>query len=298
MAKQEQDIGNYPYAHSVLTEIIMKLEEVRAKVPMNMRQAFVLLHSYMLVKIFARRGDHTSMARLLLRLAQNISRFPNHTVQILLSTVIECQRAGLKSSSYEHATTLMRPEYRQQITDQLLRKKIEAIVRRKSAQSEEVPEDLTPCPISAQLILASQLECPTTRDALPMCVITGRHVLLDDFCICPNSKFPAIHSEYVKYIQGESERIAAELAKKGDANGASVDVMDPVLGLPIVANDLKLSTKEEVLKYIQRYNNIIDKSEEVVASDEANAGATKGKSKSSSRSSKARSNGRSRKEKR
>ena len=39
------------------------------------------------------------------------------------------------------------------------------------------------------------------RDALPMCVVTGRHMVLDDWCFCPVSKCPALYSEYVKFIE-------------------------------------------------------------------------------------------------
>ena len=34
-----------------------------------------------------------------------------------------------------------------------------------------------------------------------MCVVTGRHMVLDDWCFCPVSKCPALYSEYVKYIE-------------------------------------------------------------------------------------------------
>ena len=53
-------------------------------------------------------------------------------VPILTSTVIECQRAGLKGSAFGFAAMLMRPEYRQQI-DVKWRKKIEQIVRFETA---------------------------------------------------------------------------------------------------------------------------------------------------------------------
>ena len=52
-----------------------------------------------------------------------------------------------------------------------------------------------------QLIPHTELECPTTRDALPMCVVSGRHMILDDWCFCPNSKCPALYSAYIKYIE-------------------------------------------------------------------------------------------------
>lgn len=55
-----------------------------------------------------RRGDHEGAARMLLRVARNISRFPTHIVAVLTSTVIECQRAGLRNSAFEYASTLMR----------------------------------------------------------------------------------------------------------------------------------------------------------------------------------------------
>ena len=67
-------------------------------------------------------------ARMLIRVANSISKFPTHVVPILTSTVVECQRAGLKNSAFGYAAMLMRPEYRQKI-DAKYKKKIEQIVR-------------------------------------------------------------------------------------------------------------------------------------------------------------------------
>ena len=53
--------------------------------------------------------------------------FPD-IVPILTSTVIECQRSGLKNSSFNFAVMLMRQEYRQQI-DTKWKKKVEQVVR-------------------------------------------------------------------------------------------------------------------------------------------------------------------------
>ena len=52
---------------------------------------------------------------------------------ILTSTVIECQRAGLKQSAFEFASMLMRPEHRSEVNPKFKRK-IEAIVRKRSSQ--------------------------------------------------------------------------------------------------------------------------------------------------------------------
>ena len=67
---------------------------------------------------------HSQAARMLLRIAQNISKFPAHIVPILTSTVIECHRSGLRYSAFNYAAMLMRPEHRQQIDDKY-KKKIE-----------------------------------------------------------------------------------------------------------------------------------------------------------------------------
>lgn len=80
------------------------------------------------VNVNVQQGDHTGAARMLIRVAKNISKFPSHIVPILTSTVIECQRAGLKRSAFEYASMLMRPEYRSQIEPKFKRK-IEALVR-------------------------------------------------------------------------------------------------------------------------------------------------------------------------
>jgi len=49
-------------------------------------------------------------------------------VQILTTTVVECQKAGMNNSAFNFSLLLMRPEYRDQI-DPKYKKKIEALVR-------------------------------------------------------------------------------------------------------------------------------------------------------------------------
>lgn len=289
IAREEQDLGNYPVAHSVLVETIRHLEDAKIKVSLQLRQAFVLLHSYTLVKSMVKRNDHMMAARLLLRVVQNISKFPKHIVPLLTSTVIECQRAGLKASSYEYAATLVRPEYRAMLTDPTLKRKIEAIVRRRSANNEDVPEDMSVCPISETMIPVTQLECPTTRDALPMCVVSGKHMVLDDWCFCPISKFPALYSEYVRYIRDMTRSLlnpaSSAEGNNDDANGPQTDgssnalvvvnneeggdaslldsltAPDPVLGKSVAVKDLVKVSRDEAMKYIQRYNNVVEKKE-------------------------------------
>ena len=92
----------------------------------------------MLVKL----GDHPGAARMLNRVAKNISKFPAHVVPILTSTVIECQRAGMKKTALEYATKLMAPELRPQIAE-AYKRKIETIVRKPDKTETEAGHPLT-----------------------------------------------------------------------------------------------------------------------------------------------------------
>ena len=50
------------------------------------------------------------------------------TIPILVSTVIECQQAGLNKTAFEFAAMLVSPEYRRDLPQQY-KLKIEGIVR-------------------------------------------------------------------------------------------------------------------------------------------------------------------------
>ena len=166
----------------------------------------------------------------------------------------------------------MKPEFRTQI-DVNLKRKIEAIVRRKTASNEEIEDTVSKCPICGLMIGDYQLECPTTRDALPMCVVTGKHMVLDDWTFCPVSKAPALFSEYKRYIttynnidissgsnDTEPTPNTSPERKERKMNGtAAVSLpLDPVLGKPVNTEDIVKVTPEEAMKYIKRYNNVAE----------------------------------------
>merc|ERR1719327_1932313 len=129
IAKQEQEMGNYKHAHQLLCKTYQDLKSQRLSLPQELWRRLMILHSYVLVKRLVKVGDHNNAALMLLRVAKNIQQFPAHIVPILTSVVIECQKANLKTSAYQFACTLMRPEYRQQVSEQY-KKKIENIVRK------------------------------------------------------------------------------------------------------------------------------------------------------------------------
>lgn len=118
-----------------------------------------------------KKGDHLKGARLLIRVANNISKFPSHIVPILTSTVIECQRSGLKNSAFSYAAMLYRPEYRDKI-DVKYKKKIEGIVRKSDKVEEE--ETTSPCPFCEFQLSDMELVCPECKNTIPYCIISGK----------------------------------------------------------------------------------------------------------------------------
>ncbi|KAG5445532.1 WD repeat-containing protein 19, variant 2 [Clonorchis sinensis] len=210
IAREEQTAGNYRSAHDLLFSLVQELRQRDLRVPSEMADNLALLHSYVLAKVHVKHGDHLRAARMLIRVAENISKFPAHVVPILTSTVIECQKAGLKSASFGYAAMLLRPEYREKL-DPKHRRKFETLVRRPDRKTESTEEDaenrkteqepFTPCPLCSSPITASSLYCTECRITLPYCIITGNHVVRSDFTVCPNCQFPAIYSEFMSYVE-------------------------------------------------------------------------------------------------
>jgi WD repeat-containing protein 19 len=275
IAQQEQADGDYARAHKILYNTIHELEVRDTHVPQTLRQMFVVLHSYQLVKKLAKRGDHEGTARLLLRVAKHISKFPKHQVRILISTIIECQKSGLKDSAFEWASYICsNSEFKKELNDSKFKNKIQAIIRKPNR--EEKPEQKSPCPISGDMISQTDLECPATKDHIPMCVCTGRHMEIDDWCFCPVSGMPALYSEYIKYLTAEAPNALesvedAAVALKDKASPSSkpmskmkssfrsmvskvVKALDPVTAQMVSSLDLKKSTHEEAKAYIKKYN--------------------------------------------
>uniref|UniRef100_H0X6K1 WD repeat domain 19 n=1 Tax=Otolemur garnettii TaxID=30611 RepID=H0X6K1_OTOGA len=201
IAREEQSSGNYRNAHDVLFSMYSELKSQKIKIPSEMATNLMILHSYILVKIHVKNGDHVKGARMLIRVANNISKFPSHIVPILTSTVIECHRAGLKNSAFSFAAMLMRPEYRNKI-DAKYKKKIEAMVRR--PDTSETEEATTPCPFCKFLLPECELLCPGCKNNIPYCIVTGRHMLKDDWTVCPHCDFPALYSEFKIMLNTES----------------------------------------------------------------------------------------------
>ncbi|KAL3314094.1 WD repeat-containing protein 19 [Cichlidogyrus casuarinus] len=191
IAREQRNAGNYRAAHTLLHSMIQELRDRSIRVPMEMLDSLKLLHSYILAKHHIKQGNHLLGARLLIRVAESIN-----TVPILTSTVIECQKAGLKQTGFHYAAMLLRPEYRDKI-DPKYAKKFETIVRKTdtNAQESDPRPDDTPCPFCGLNTCSFELMCKECKNRLPFCIITGEHICRDDFTVCPGCCFPASYKK-------------------------------------------------------------------------------------------------------
>lgn len=202
IANQEQKEGNYQVAHNYLFETHQDLIAQKIPVPQELSKNLLLVHSYTLVKKMVKAKNHKAAARMLIRVAKSISKFPNHIVQILTSTVVECQRAGLKRSSFEYASMLMRAEYRNSV-DPRYKKKIGAIVRRPDNNEDDEPH--SPCPFCKFDMPETLLDCPSCRNTIPYCITSGKHMVHDDWTLCPCCNFPTLYSEFITWVKEEGK---------------------------------------------------------------------------------------------
>lgn len=76
--------GNYRDAHSLLQHMYQELNRHGITIPLEMEHNLQLLHSYVIVRMHIRRGQHLNAARLLIRVAECISKFPSRKSSELL----------------------------------------------------------------------------------------------------------------------------------------------------------------------------------------------------------------------
>jgi hypothetical protein len=81
---------------------------------------------------------------------------------------------------------------------------------------------MSACPISGHMIAETELICPTTKDDLPYCVVSGKHMTLEDWGMCPHSRMPALISAYAKYLETETGGGLGGRAGVGRSVGRSV----------------------------------------------------------------------------
>ena len=103
-----------------------------------------------------------------------------------------------------------------------------------------------------------------------MCVVSGRHMERDDWCLCPISKMPALYSQYSNYVRHEM-RAARDRAMKNEARGApapgQLEVLDPVCRKPVSLDMLSKLDAKEVDAYLASWNKTAEKEDDKKAKD-------------------------------
>lgn len=84
----------------MLLDTFKDIKTHNLKIPLDLNNKLTLIHSFQLSKRLIKMGNHMGAARMLIRVSNNISQFPNSTVNILTTTVAECTQAGLKKAAY------------------------------------------------------------------------------------------------------------------------------------------------------------------------------------------------------
>ncbi|KAL0039283.1 hypothetical protein WJX79_001413 [Trebouxia sp. C0005] len=203
LARRAQDAGNYKMAHEQLVSSSQGLREQGRACPTELMRSLMLLHSYILVKALVRMGDHQGAARMLVRVARNITRFPKHVVPILTSTVVECQRAEMKSTAFEYAAMLMRPEYRDEINP-AYKRKIEAMVRKRD-KADEADEVQCECPFCGVAGPETEMDCIHCQNIIPFCIASGKRMLSTDWAECPSCHFPCRLTAFKQVIEAQNQ---------------------------------------------------------------------------------------------
>jgi WD repeat-containing protein 19 len=179
--------GEYKPGRDLLWDVMRQLVKHHVIISADMKQNFMILHSYLLVKVQKEKNKMVS-ALLLKRLARFVSKFPAHAANLLVMAVVECSRNGMKRSAYEIATKLLQPEYEPKLKPDV-KKKIQTTVRRR--ELDEVAEEVTKCPACGVDLAMSELYCGQCKSNIPFCGFTGMHMIRDDWCECSVCGAPA-----------------------------------------------------------------------------------------------------------
>jgi len=200
MAAEEQREGNYKKAKAILLEITQNFAKRDAPLPQDIQTSLVLIQTYMLTKILIKKKKHQTATKLLLRLADHLSHFSRHMVQILITLVIECKKVQWKHLAHKHASTLMLGQHVESIPAKYKRT-IENLVRQ---QPRGDPPNVfidTPCPFCQNPVPDVDLECDSCKNKLPMCIVSGLHICYGDRTECPHCHQPASHSLFFEHLQ-------------------------------------------------------------------------------------------------
>jgi len=205
IANRDQELGNYKASHKILIDTVLVLQERAMRVPTDLKRTLQLVHSYLIVKHLVKpMDDPIAATRMLLKVARNIQKFPQHMAAILTSVVLQCVKTEFKASAYQYACALVQTEELKGSIPEKSRKKVEQVVRKRGKEElHDPPEQPTLCPFCQAPVPETTLDCGACKNTIPMCIVTGRHMVLDDWAQCPTCKFPALFSQLLKLTKDD-----------------------------------------------------------------------------------------------
>lgn len=224
--------GNYNSAHTMLATCIQVLNNHQIIIPSELELNLCLLQSYRLAKQYTKQQNHTNSAHLLLRLSQHIHKFTTHTVPILTSCVIACQRSGMKHRCYQYACLLMSKQYRDQVDDKY-RKAMDTFVRHPNMDQNDVPVESTQCLYCTSNLAIDDLHCNQCSNNIPFCVTTGYHMTPSQYTRCEQCKFPSLYDRVLNKI------------KSGDTACSMCGVQQTLEQIKVVPPSIKPVASEE-----------------------------------------------------
>ncbi|KAF5223304.1 putative intraflagellar transport protein F6 [Trypanosoma cruzi] len=203
ISTKEQEMGNYLTAHKTLVDAYRILRDKKMHVPNDLRRSLMLLHSYVIAKPLMKiMKDDETASRMLLRVVRNIHKFPKHISVIYTSTALQCLKSGFRKSAFDNACVIIQNGKYGTELDEKTRKKIEGIVRRRGKEEmDDPPEKTSPCPFCDAQVPETELDCGACKNTLPFCIVTGKHMVKDNYSECPICQFPALYSSFVTLLR-------------------------------------------------------------------------------------------------
>ncbi|KAL0246396.1 hypothetical protein GEMRC1_007608 [Eukaryota sp. GEM-RC1] len=201
IAGQEIESGHYLEARNTLFKTLRKVKGLSAgfRLPNKLLSMLKVLHSYIVVRMLVKRGLHEEAVILLVSVVES-DVFIQHRISMLISCVIECQKAGLRESGFNYASRLMQSDYVDHVPSQY-RSKIEKIIRKRDkSQKSGILDRTSPCPFCGSEISITSSSCSNCRSLIPFCIVTGQKVVRNDLTCCPHCEFPAIYSQLVEHV--------------------------------------------------------------------------------------------------
>ena len=178
---KEAEDGNYKIAHKKSFEIKSAIEKKdKKKISFELKNKFLIYHSYMLVRKLLKLKNHKNAAELLNRVCSYINYFPKHAVQIMTSTVIECTKSKLKYFAFNWSINLCKPEYRNKISPKL-KPKIEKIALKVVNKRGNFFSDVYKCPLcSVNIKDEFCLTCINCKNEFCFCMASGKSILAEN----------------------------------------------------------------------------------------------------------------------